>query len=90
MTDAATFNRLLWQHQPELLIEIGTMCGGSATFFAMTMAGYNPNARVITWDVGDAAWRAKACTGFHRGRSVGPPALHSDLWAAALRIGRGD
>ena len=35
--DMATFTTLMWEHQPDLIIEIGTECGGSTLFFADTM-----------------------------------------------------
>ncbi len=66
VTDSATLHALLWRVQPDLLIEIGTMCGGSAIFYAKTMMGYNPRARVLTFDTNrNPADRMKRCTNFH-------------------------
>ena len=49
-SDAAIFSSLLWQHKPDLVVEIGTECGGSAIFFASIMRMYNPHAVVLTYD----------------------------------------
>ena len=51
VTDAAMLHEILWRVRPSLIIEIGTMCGGSAIFLAKTMMGYNPSSRVITFDL---------------------------------------
>ena len=32
VTDAAMLHELLWRVQPSLVVEVGTMCGGSATW----------------------------------------------------------
>lgn len=67
VTDSATIHQLLWRVQPDLLIEIGTMCGGSAIFYARTMQSYNPRARVLTYDTNsNVAYRLKRCRAFHR------------------------
>ena len=50
VTDVATLHRLLWRAKPSLLVEVGTMCGGSAIFYARTMMGYDPRAEVWTFD----------------------------------------
>ena len=34
VTDVATLHRLLWRAKPSLVVEVGTMCGGSAIFYA--------------------------------------------------------
>lgn len=51
VTDAAMLHELLWRVQPSLVVEVGTMCGGSAIFLARTMMGYNPASRVLTFDL---------------------------------------
>jgi cephalosporin hydroxylase/2-polyprenyl-3-methyl-5-hydroxy-6-metoxy-1,4-benzoquinol methylase len=49
-SDALAIADLLWRVRPRLLIELGTSGGGSAAFFARTMRGYDPEARVLTID----------------------------------------
>ena len=49
--DAAGLSALMWSYQPDLIVEIGTECGGSAVFFAMIMRQYTRSGRVITFDV---------------------------------------
>ena len=48
--DAIVIADLLWRVRPRLLIELGTSGGGSALFYARTMRGYDPHARVLTVD----------------------------------------
>lgn len=83
VTDSATLHELLWSIQPSLLIEIGTLCGGSAIFFARTMMGYNPGARVITIDRTSTASRRVACRS--RARVPGPSGLDSDHWTSLVK-----
>ena len=59
VTDSATLHEVLWRVKPSVLIEVGTMCGGSACFFAKTMAGYDPRAKVVTFDTTPPAQRQK-------------------------------
>lgn len=67
VTDSATLHALLYRVQPDLLIEVGTMCGGSAFFYIKTMMGYNPNATVYTFDAnGNPKDRLKRCDSFHK------------------------
>eukprot|EP00927_Polykrikos_kofoidii_P042977 TRINITY_DN37032_c0_g1_i1.p1 TRINITY_DN37032_c0_g1~~TRINITY_DN37032_c0_g1_i1.p1 ORF type:complete len:381 (-),score=57.68 TRINITY_DN37032_c0_g1_i1:59-1201(-) len=60
-TDAFHFSSMLWQEQPDLLIEIGTNTGGGAIFYATVMREYNPRALVLTIDPKDPAddWASK-------------------------------
>lgn len=48
--DAFTIADLLWRVRPRLLIELGTSGGGGALFYARVMRGYDPEARVLTYD----------------------------------------
>ena len=38
VTDSATLHEIMWRVRPRLVIEIGTMCGGSACFSSRTPA----------------------------------------------------
>jgi hypothetical protein len=49
--DSAMIASHLALHKPDLLLEVGTECGGSALFFLSLMKQYNPLAKLITWDV---------------------------------------
>ena len=49
-SDAIAIADLLWRVRPRLMIELGTSGGGSALYFARTMLGYDPEARVLTMD----------------------------------------
>lgn len=91
VTDLWTMQALLYRVKPDLLIEIGTMCGGSALFFARTMMGYNPNATVITFDANtNNNDRLRRCDNFHKAMSgtrklAGSDAvqgLHHPSWKA--------
>jgi cephalosporin hydroxylase len=66
--DAASFSALLWEQQPDLIIELGTECGGSAIFFASIMRMYSRRPKVITYDV-VRPWQ-RAC-GNTRGSRLG-------------------
>lgn len=48
--DAWIIQEILWDTQPDLLIETGTQNGGSALFYAFIMNQYNPYAKVVTID----------------------------------------
>ena len=85
VTDSATLHELLWSVQPALFIEIGTFCGGSAIFFARTMQGYNPKARVITIDTTSASSRREAC---RSGHVPGPSGLDSTHWKELVKAPR--
>ena len=50
-TDAWILQELLFDTQPDLLIETGTQNGGGTLFYASLMRLYNPRARVLTIDV---------------------------------------
>ena len=66
VTDVATLHRLLWRAKPSLLVEVGTMCGGSAIFYARTMMGYDPRAEVWTFDTNkNEGDRLGRCRRFH-------------------------
>ncbi|KAL1528247.1 hypothetical protein AB1Y20_009605 [Prymnesium parvum] len=87
VTDIASLHELLWSVQPDLLIEIGTFCGGSAVFFARTMESYNRNAKVITIDRTSASSRRSVCR--TEAFVPGPSAMESAHWrelTAAKRI----
>lgn len=51
--DAWIIQEILWDTQPDLLIETGTQNGGSALFYASIMRQYNPHAKVLTIDKTD-------------------------------------
>ena len=83
--DAAVFSALLWEHQPELLVEIGTECGGSALFFASIMRSYSKTARVLTYDVAPT-WRR--CSNVHdRLQRRAWKGYKSPLWLAYVKEG---
>lgn len=48
--DALVIQQLIWNVQPDLLIEIGTHAGGSAVFLSEVMQSYNPQASIVTMD----------------------------------------
>eukprot|EP00966_Prymnesium_polylepis_P233091 5390726-Prymnesium_polylepis.1 len=89
VTDASSLHRLLWQHQPALLIEIGTWCGGSAVFYSKTMAQYNPRAKVLTYDVVDPFTRHE-CEDSRRAEDNhkhGTPGIRSLHWSQLVTAG---
>ena len=81
--DAAAFSALMWQHQPDLIVEIGTECGGSAVFFATIMRQYTRTGHVLTWDVAPT-YRRCSKMGFGRRTWKG---YKSALWAQHARDG---
>lgn len=85
--DAAAFSALLFEQQPDLLLEIGTECGGSAVFFATTMQMYNARAKVYTWDIKPLWKRCARFTGPPPGRRT-RKGYKSDLWHEHVRAGR--
>lgn len=50
-SDAWILQEILFDTQPDLLIETGTQNGGGALFYASLMQMYNPDAKVLTIDV---------------------------------------
>ena len=83
--DAALFSALLWEDQPELIVEIGTECGGSALFFASIMRSYSATARVLTYDVAPT-WRR--CSKMHdRLQRRTWKGYKSPLWLAYVKEG---
>lgn len=77
VVDSAMLHRLLWQLRPDLIIELGTMCGGSAVFYARTALGYNPHARVLTFDTNaNEQQRLKICSKFHTPHARGHAPKH--------------
>ena len=79
VTDSATLHEIMWRVRPRLVIEIGTMCGGSACFFAKTMMGYDPTARVVTIDRKHPSERGIKCV--RKTQCYGSP-LWSELQAS--------
>ena len=55
-----------FQVRPSLIIELGTMCGGSAIFLARTAMGYNEKAKVLTFDIQPEYWRTRQYRAFAR------------------------
>ena len=77
----------MWRKKVDLVIEIGTMCGGSAIFYAKTMMDYNPAARVVTFDVRNEGDRMNLCKSFSSkrhdapgGESLALPGLKHPFW----------
>ena len=89
VTDAATIHALLWRVRPSLIIELGTMCGGSAIFLARTAMSYNPRAKVMTFDTADPISRKRLCARFSKrsAASVGVVGLESEHWASLTASG---
>jgi len=92
--DSQSLHSILWRLQVDLVIEIGTMCGGSAIFYAKTMAAYNPRARVATFDVLTIDARVRLCRAFSRRRRSAPggatltrPGLNHTFWASLTASG---
>lgn len=46
--------------KPDVIVETGTLYGGSAALWAMLLEHVNPESRVITIDIGDRAAEARA------------------------------
>uniref|UniRef100_A0A7S0P3H3 Rhamnosyl O-methyltransferase n=1 Tax=Calcidiscus leptoporus TaxID=127549 RepID=A0A7S0P3H3_9EUKA len=74
VTDSQMLHSLLWRLRVDLVVELGTMCGGSAIFYAKTMMAYNPRAKVLTYDVALEQQRLRLCEPFSRRRSQSPGA----------------
>ena len=68
VTDLVSLHEIMWRVRPDLIVELGTDCGGSAHFFARTALGYAPHAKVITFDVVSQARRESACLQAHAHR----------------------
>eukprot|EP00965_Chrysotila_dentata_P215132 6188585-Pleurochrysis_carterae.AAC.4 len=71
--DAAAISALIWELQPDLVIEIGTECGGSAIFCAqmLKLMRLPRKAKLITYDV--LPTRKRRCYGHH-------PGYKSSMW----------
>ena len=56
--DSAALSAVLWRIRPNLILEIGTECGGSALFFASIMERFETPGVVLTYDI--KMWRCGA------------------------------
>ena len=88
--DAATFSALLWEAQPDLILEIGTECGGSALFFATIMRMYNRRARCVAQSPACARPGARRASATRRTvRRAGVPRARARVaskpWASSCR-----
>lgn len=50
---------IMWHVKPDVVLETGTLKGGSALLWAMFMQHANPKSRVITIDLQPQAWDAR-------------------------------
>lgn len=50
---------IIVETRPDIIIETGTLCGGSAALWSMILEQVNPNGRVITIDIMDQAQQAR-------------------------------
>jgi len=57
--DAWVTQEIIFEVKPDFIVEAGTAAGGSATLWATILEQVNPNGRVITIDVVDAAAAAR-------------------------------
>ncbi len=55
--DLVTYQRLINEVKPDLVIETGTLHGGLALFLATVLQGMGNDGQVITIDIDGAAWR---------------------------------
>lgn len=77
-----------FQVRPSLIIELGTMCGGSAVFLARTAMGYNEKAKVLTFDIQPEYWRTRQYRAFARRNSAsGVVGLESEHWRELTKSG---
>ena len=92
VTDVSALHNLLWQVQPDLVLEIGTWCAGSTIFLAKTMVEYNPFARVLTFDLinPDQRWECQQVPGSRYYKKLHPhgrPGTQSPFWKRLLLAG---
>lgn len=57
--DAWATQEILWETQPEVLVECGSFGGGSAVMWSLFMEQYDPSARVIAIDIEDHTEEAR-------------------------------
>ena len=93
VTDSHTIHELLFRLKPDLIIELGTFCGGSAVQMAIAQQMYNPAATLITFDVRDAtkAWDCIQPPGTKWAQSLTPfglPGVQTPQWKALTASGR--
>lgn len=78
VVDAAVIQNLLYQTKTDLLIEVGTYCGGSAFIYSKIMRAYNPNATVVTIDI----------TNPEKGWCYQNDAVRKPAWKSLVAAGR--
>ena len=74
--DAAVMANVIWELKPGLVIEIGTECGGSATFIGQLLR-LNGRGKVVTYDM----------LPINRRQCKPPRGFDSPVWAALVRDG---
>ena len=90
--DSAMIHDMIWRVKPDLLIEIGTWCGGGAIMYAKEMLEYNPDAKVYTVDPAnpDRRWECTQLPGSKWYESLNPfgmPGVQSPYWASLKASG---
>ena len=90
--DSAMIHEMLWRVKPDLLIEIGTWCGGGTIMYAKTMVEYNSRAKVITVDPANAEkrWECIQKPGSQWYKSLNPfgqPGVQSPFWSSLKASG---
>ena len=56
--DLAMYWEILWEKKPDTIVEVGSMYGGSALFFATLLDTFSGNGKVITIDIDHSKFRA--------------------------------
>ena len=91
--DAMTYQMLIWQLTPDVIIEVGTFHGGLTHYFSSVLELVNPEARIVTVDIDGSSWRATVSNSpeleplrkrvtFVEGNSVDPLVLDQVISAA--------
>ena len=55
--DLMTYQQLIVEVQPEVVIETGTMNGGLSLYLATLLEAMSPDAKLITIDIDDTGWK---------------------------------
>ncbi|OAI47128.1 hypothetical protein AYO44_10145 [Planctomycetaceae bacterium SCGC AG-212-F19] len=55
--DLMIYQTLIWDVQPDVVIETGTYCGGNALYLANLLEVIKPDAKVLTVDIDASNWK---------------------------------
>ncbi|NLS67611.1 cephalosporin hydroxylase [Bradyrhizobium brasilense] len=82
--DMALYQMLIWRERPRTILELGTLNGGSAIWFADVLKNFGIDGNVHSLDIAPVPSVDHPMITFHRGDILNLAATWSDDWLASL------